>query len=183
MEILAEVARSSVQTLPRIHAIWGLGTGRSVLIADRRNRLWDAIGGLLADPDPEVRAQTAKVVGEATEARAFDRLIGAARRREPAGPLLRRGGPGQVGPLRGDRTSLGDDSRQRRQRSLPASRWCHGAGRIRQDRGVESGRARRVAQARMAILLAMRGCEDPQIARFLSRRRPADCARGRAGDP
>ncbi len=166
--ILAEVARSSAQTLPRIHAIWGLGQAARSSRADRPDTLWDAIGGLLADPDPEVRAQTAKVVGEATEAKALDRFIALLADSSPrvrffaAAALGKLGRSEAVGPLLRMIRANGDNDPYLRHAGVMG---LFGSGKTE----AWSQAARDESpQARMAILLAMRRREDPQIARFLS---------------
>jgi quinoprotein glucose dehydrogenase len=53
--LLAGVAKESKNRLARLHAIWGLGMARA--------KEWVVID-LATDPDPEVRAQVAKVLGD-----------------------------------------------------------------------------------------------------------------------
>jgi len=74
----AKAAQSSVHQLARIHAIWGLGQ-----LAKFNAATAGPLLGLLADRDPEVRAQAAKVLG-------FRRLSAAA---GPLTPLLADGNP------------------------------------------------------------------------------------------
>ncbi|MGZ6855303.1 MAG: HEAT repeat domain-containing protein, partial [Mycobacteriaceae bacterium] len=62
--------------LARIHAIWGLG---QIARGDGQGRtpgLGSAFERLLSDGDPEIRAQAARVVGEARERASLDELIG-----------------------------------------------------------------------------------------------------------
>ena len=69
-QALAAIAGSKARTLPRIHAVWGLGQAARTAFADgNRPSLWPVVGPLLGDADPEVRAQAAKVLGDAHEAR------------------------------------------------------------------------------------------------------------------
>jgi len=67
---LLSIAREDTQQLARIHALWGLG---------QLARIDDAQGGALADflrdSDPEIRAQAAKVLGDASVAGAAGSLI------------------------------------------------------------------------------------------------------------
>lgn len=65
-DLLAAAARTSTNRLARLHGLWGLGQ-----IAARQGRAsrtaraeLDPVTACLADEDPEVRAQAAKVVGE-----------------------------------------------------------------------------------------------------------------------
>jgi quinoprotein glucose dehydrogenase len=166
--ILAQVARSSAQTLPRIHAIWGLGQATRSAHASRPNMLWDTLGGLFADPDPEVRAQTAKLVGEATEAKALDGLIALLEDSSPrvrffaAAALGKLGRSEAIGPLlRMIRANNGKD---------PYLRYAGVMGLVGSGKTDAWGLTARdeSPQARMAILLAMRRREDPEISLFLS---------------
>jgi quinoprotein glucose dehydrogenase len=58
--ILAQVATKNDKQLARLHAIWGLGQ-----IGRKQTSVLNPVIPLLADADPEVRAQAAKVLGEA----------------------------------------------------------------------------------------------------------------------
>ena len=68
LQSLARDARADA--LARLHAIWGLGQ-----IAGRTPAALAPWPALLADPDPEVRAQTAKVLGDRRVRAAFDALV------------------------------------------------------------------------------------------------------------
>ncbi len=75
---LLAAAREKQNQLPRLHAIWGIGQ-----IArgwpDGRNKDAGAVAPLLeflADGDPEVRAQAAKVLGESAHSQALEPLVG-----------------------------------------------------------------------------------------------------------
>ncbi|HEX3447896.1 MAG TPA: PVC-type heme-binding CxxCH protein [Isosphaeraceae bacterium] len=166
--ILAQIAGSSGQTLPRIHAIWGLGQAARTSRAGRSDALWDAIGGLLADPDPEVRAQTAKLVGDAALTKSLNRLIALLEDSSPrvrffaAAALGRLGRSEAVEPLlRMVRANGGND---------PYLRHAGVIGLVGSGKTEAWSQAARdqSPQARMAILLAMRRREDPEIALFLS---------------
>ena len=56
--------------LARLHAIWGLGQ-----LAAKSAKVLDPLPALLADADPEVRAQAAKVLGDFKAAGAADKLV------------------------------------------------------------------------------------------------------------
>ena len=63
IDIFEEVVRSDDRQLARLHAIWGLGmlgrlTGDPTVVTG-------ALRPLLLDPDPEIRGQVARVLGEA----------------------------------------------------------------------------------------------------------------------
>ena len=67
---LRGVALDSKKELARLHAIWGLG-----IVGRRDASVLDDIVSLLGDSNAEVRAQTAKVMGDAKCAAAFDGLV------------------------------------------------------------------------------------------------------------
>ena len=70
IQVLAGVARRHSNQLARLHAIWGMGQlGRGL------NHVTEPILPLLNDPDAEIRAQTAKVLGETYVAKALVPLM------------------------------------------------------------------------------------------------------------
>ena len=73
---LVRIAGSGGKVLPRIHALWGLEQASRHTEAGRRARLWNTLAPLLADPEPEVRAQAARVAGLVKESKSFEGLIG-----------------------------------------------------------------------------------------------------------
>jgi quinoprotein glucose dehydrogenase len=73
---LAQVASARQSPrLARLHAIWGLAQAARSDKGRVRQSLRSTLEPLLYDSDAEVRAQTAKVLGEARESRALDRLV------------------------------------------------------------------------------------------------------------
>jgi len=71
VKTLAQVAAdaNAANPLARLHGIWGLGQ----IVAKNRAAL-DALPALLADANPEVRAQAAKVLGDARATNAGEKL-------------------------------------------------------------------------------------------------------------
>ena len=67
---LRKVAESDAGTLARIHAIWGLGQ-----VGRKSPNALDPLIGLLKDQDTEVRAQTAKTIGDTRNLPAAKPLI------------------------------------------------------------------------------------------------------------
>ncbi|HEX8520962.1 MAG TPA: PVC-type heme-binding CxxCH protein [Tepidisphaeraceae bacterium] len=67
---LANVIGKNNTTLPRIHAIWALGQ-----IARKTPQAINLVTPLLADKDEEVRAQAAKIVGEAKDGDSLQKII------------------------------------------------------------------------------------------------------------
>ena len=86
---LESVATSSTSQLARIHSIWGLGQqkegGQKLLTA------------LLADQDPEIIAQSAKVLGDTKYAPAGQALIDLLKREEPRVKFFAAQGLGRLG--------------------------------------------------------------------------------------
>jgi quinoprotein glucose dehydrogenase len=72
--VLTSVAKDNPSQFARVHAIWGLEQ-----LARREGYPSGCLANvlpLLSDADPEIRAQAAKVVGEAREPKALELLIG-----------------------------------------------------------------------------------------------------------
>jgi quinoprotein glucose dehydrogenase len=67
--LLAKIAQHGPTQLSRVHAIWGLGQ-----IAEKNANAAAPLLGLLSDPDAEVRAQSAKVLGDRRLPAAGDKL-------------------------------------------------------------------------------------------------------------
>ena len=68
--LLTAAAQKGANTLARIHGVWGLGQ-----IAGKQPAVLATVAALLADPDGEVRAQSARVLGDHHFAGANDKLI------------------------------------------------------------------------------------------------------------
>jgi quinoprotein glucose dehydrogenase len=70
LAVLKETAMTPGSLFPRLHAIWGLGQAgrRGVEVAD-------SLIALLDDPDAEVRANAARVIGDLRDASARDTLL------------------------------------------------------------------------------------------------------------
>ncbi len=164
---LARIATSHGPTLSRIHAIWGLGQAARPVKAGLRARAWQVFEPLLADSDAEVRAQAAKAVGELKEQKAFDPLIVLLRDASPRVRFFAALALGKLGSSKGTgplvdlvRTDAGHD---------PFLRHAGVMGLV----GSGKSDAWQIAAkdpspaVRMAVLLAMRRLEDPEMARFL----------------
>ena len=68
--LFEEVAAKNENPLARLHAIWGLGE-----LGEKAPAAYQHLFALLKDPDAEVRAQTAKVLGDGHVSAAFERLV------------------------------------------------------------------------------------------------------------
>jgi len=166
-QTLAQIAGSREKTLARIHAIWGLGQAARARRQGRPNSQWGTLGPLLADTDPEVRAQAAKVLGESKEPNARDDLI---RMLDDASPRVRLFAAIALGKL-GRSEAVGPLLRMLRANADndPFLRHAGVMGLIGSGKTEAWNQAalEQSAAARMGILLAMRRLEDPAIARFL----------------
>jgi quinoprotein glucose dehydrogenase len=164
---LAEVARSHEGTLARIHAIWGLGQAAGALPSGGRRSQWAVLGPLLGDPDPEVRGQAAKVLGEIREPKAIDGLVGLLEDSSPRVRFLAAIAVGKLGSARGIGPVL-----QMLRANADQDPYLRHAGVMGL---VGSGNAalfepwaRDSSPAvRMGVLLAMRRLEAPTVAQFL----------------
>ena len=67
---LTAAAKKNADKYARLHAIWGLGQ-----VAAKDRTALAPLLGLLTDPEAEVRAQAAKVLGDRAEAKAGDSLL------------------------------------------------------------------------------------------------------------
>ncbi len=77
IKLFAGVAKKNESQLARIHAIWGLGQilNSKKISNSAKSSAGDALIPLLEDNDAEVRAQTAKVLGDAAYAKAYKPLV------------------------------------------------------------------------------------------------------------
>ncbi len=166
---LARVAASSGDLLGRLHAIWGLGQLARIQLDGKRLGLWDVLGPLLDDRQAEVRAQAARVLGEAREPRTFNRLIA---RLDDASPRVRSfaaiavgklGRPEAMGPLLAMLRADGGKDPVLRHAAVMGL-----VGSASVDRAALKHAAGDASpSARMGVLLAMRRLGDPEIGRFL----------------
>lgn len=76
---LMNAARHHPSRIARLHGIWGLAQIRR---SSSKFRLTD-LARLLGDRDPEIRAQSAKVVGETLTVELFDKIVALTRDPEP----------------------------------------------------------------------------------------------------
>jgi quinoprotein glucose dehydrogenase len=166
--VFGAVAGSKGDALPRIHAVWGLGQMARTARDRTRQSLWPALGPLLEDADPEVRSQTAKVLGEAREPLAFTGLVklltdSSARVQFFAAIALGKLGRRQaVEPLL---AMLGQNNDSDAYLRHAAVIGLAGSGKTAAWMKAISDES---AAARMGVLLALRRQRDPEVARFLN---------------
>ena len=160
---LAQVARRSPRQLARLHGIWGLGQ-----IAARHSGELKAIVKLLADKDAEVRAQTAKVLGDAGYANANKKLIS---RLGDASPRVRFFAAQSLGKLKAQEAAapIVEMIRKNADNDL----YLRHAGvmalvRINNAESLAAAAGDADASVRMAALLAMRRLKEEKISLFLN---------------
>ncbi len=136
--------------LARLHAIWGLGQLKRT----------EPLLALLADPDPEVRAQAAKVLGDRREAKAFEKLVATLAdeslrvRLFAAIALGRLGRREAVAPLLGMLRENADRDPFLRHAGVAALAWIGDADAILKERSLDA-------------LLVLRRLERPEVASYL----------------
>ncbi len=166
-QTLATVARSKAGTLARIHAVWGLGQAARRARPGHGHDQQSVLVQLLGDADPEVRAQAAKVLGEARAEEAFaglTNLLADANARVrffAAIALGKLGRPQAVEPLLAMVRSSGDRDPYLRHAGVMG---LAGSGKTAAWMKAIHDES---PAARMGVLLALRRLGDPEIARFL----------------
>jgi len=165
---LTITARQAGDTLPRLHAIWGLDQ-----IGRRIPKAVEPIVGLLTDDDAEVRAQAAKVLGENRFASAYEGLITALDDQSPrvrffaAVALGNLGQSAAVGPILAMLRRNADADAYLRHGGVMGLTKIGDVSALLGAAGDES------ASVRMAVVLALRRLARSEVARFLDDRDPA----------
>jgi quinoprotein glucose dehydrogenase len=187
---LTNIARSHPGLVPRLHAIWGLGqvANRSQLAVSELNRLLD-------DKEPEVRAQSAKVLGQAGlgQPAAFARLLsdGSPRVRYFAAMALSKVGnletfPAVLNMLRNNAdedvylrhagvmalTAIAHRADVTAGTNAPASNTDASPESLKLKRAFSEALVEKSDAVRMAGLLALRRLASPDIAQFLKDNNP-----------
>lgn len=159
---LAAVAASNPNRLARLHGIWGLGQ-----IARLDDWPIHELLPLLDDPDAEVRAQTAKVLGEAPSDKAFDSLRKCLRDEAPrvkyfaALALGKSGRTDAVPDVLDMLVENNDADALLRHAGAMALTW------IADEHGLLTAAKHSSRAARMGAILALRRLESPQITTYL----------------
>jgi quinoprotein glucose dehydrogenase len=161
--VLTRVLQDSSHRLARLHAIWGIGQ-----LARKAASAATPLTGVLSDRDPEVRAQAAKVLGEAHSLAAFEALAARLKDGNPrvrffaALSLGKLGRIEAMGPLLGMlRENAGNDPYLRHAGVMGL------AGMGTPEKLVSAVRGASSAE-RMGVLLALRRLQHPGISEFLS---------------
>lgn len=165
---LEPVAQSSPNQLARIHALWALGQiGRETPSALRQ------LASLTTDTDPEIRAQAAKLLGDAAMTSAAENLIpllddAAPRPRFFAAIALGKlRTPAAVEPLLNLLRKNADQDRYLRHAAVMGLVGCADDAALKAAAGDSSD------AVRMGVLLAMRRRELADVATFLNDPHPA----------
>ena len=160
--VFESVVRSNANQLARLHALWGLGQ-----IGRKRPEALAPLVDLLTDHDAEIRAQTAKVLGDGRVACARDRLLALIHDPEPRVRFFATLSAGKFGDkavlepvLQMLRNDAGRDA-YLRHAGVMALAWCASVDDLTKI-GQDSS-----ACVRTAALLALRRLGSPEVARFL----------------
>ena len=132
--------------LARIHSLWGIGQ-----LARRDPQHSALLEAFTSDPDPEIRAQAARMIGDVRDGRLAGALLPLRRGCRAARAVLRGGGARPAGLRAGNSRPGADARRQRRPRRQPAARGEPRAGPHRRclpDRGALPSRLARRAHRR-----------------------------------
>ena len=175
--LLEDVARHGADRFARIHAIWALGQQAALIVrgsrdvASRSERVdrdpASAVAPLLDDGDPEIRAQAARMLGEARAIAAAGRLADlcaddSARVRAFAAMALGKTGSRESQPaIISMLAENADRDPFLRHAGVQALAWIGDRGKLGELA------AEPVPSLRLASLLAMRRLRDPRIAAFL----------------
>jgi quinoprotein glucose dehydrogenase len=162
------LARANDSLVARLHAIWGLGQ-----LARKSSSAAEALLPLLEDRDPEVRAQTAHVLGDARAKQAFPRLAKLLSDSSPRPRFFAAIALGKLGKSQAVAPVLemlrANDNRDHylRHAGVMALAGCAKSGQLEKlSTDPSSG-------VRMAALLALRRSGRPEVAAFLQDSDPA----------
>lgn len=149
--------------LARLHALWGLGQLAGFNVAGAL----DEVGPLLGDSDPEVRAQTARILGDHGVTKATGDLIQclsdqSSRVRFFAAQSLGKIGDPYAAPALIQALAENDDRDAYLRHAL-----VMGLTGTRNDPVLDKAGASESRAVRLGVLLAFRKLGDPRIARFL----------------
>lgn len=162
LDVLGSVARKGTDPLARLHAVWGMG-----VIGRKKPDVLRTVEGLLKDADPEVRAQSAKVIGDARYQAAYRSLIPLLNDTSLRVRYFATMSLGHLGikdaaqPVLAMVKANDDQDIHLRHAGVMALTWLN-------DKGAIVSAANDGSRAvRLVALLAMRRLEMPEIAQFL----------------
>ncbi len=161
--LLAEAAQKSTNQLARLHGIWGLGQ-----FTKQSPKALEALRGLLADKDEEVRAQAVKVIGDAKDAKSLNDLVKLLKDSSDRVKYFAAMGVGKIGQKSSTGAVLdmlranADKDLYLRHAGVMALTW------INDIKALEEAAKHESKSVRLASLLAMRRLELPAVANFLN---------------
>ena len=156
------VARSSQDGLARLHAVWALGQ-----IARRDAAVLPPVTALLEHADPEVRAQAARVLGDARADEAREKLAALLEDPEPRVKFFAALSLGKVGQP-SDVARLLEVLRDNAEEDVYLRHAAvMGLTGIRDPDALLAAARDGSVAVRMGILLTLRRLESPEVARFL----------------
>ena len=165
---LAGVAKANANPLARLHAIWGLGQ-----LGRKNAKALDSVIALLGDKDAEVRAQAAKVLGEAKIAAAQNALL---KNLSDESPRVRFFAAMALGKI-GDAKIIPAICTLLEQNNN-ADQFLRHAGvmalaGVNQPKLLAALASHKSAAVRLAAVVALRKLESPEIVAFLKDSDPA----------
>ena len=165
---LERVLRQETNTIPRLHATWGLGQ-IAARLPQKQSRVLRSVVAALEDDDVEVQAQAAKVLGDCRYPEAFkplSRLLAKSHSARvqffAAQSLGKLGRKGAVEPLVALLRQNRDEDPLLRHAAVHA--WAS----LGDPTGVKRFAGDASASVRMGALLVMRRRQMPELAAFLS---------------
>jgi quinoprotein glucose dehydrogenase len=162
IQTLTSVVKDSKNELPRLHAIWGLGQ-----IGRKSSKALEILPSLLADGDMHVRAQAAKIIGEDHYDASKADLVALLKDPEPRVRFFATISLGKLGPKDHVKAII-DMLRDNANKDVYLRHAAVMALTAIKDQEILLGLAQDDSPAvRMAVLLALRRQESPEIARFL----------------
>ena len=149
--------------LARLHAIWGLGQ-----LARKNAEAAKPLVNLLADADEEVRAQAAKVLGEARYAGGYEGLVGLLKDTQPRVQFFAAQGLGKIGN-KGAVPAILDLLGRNADADAFIRHACFTALAAIDDKPtVLAAATSENASVRLGVLETLRRWESPEAARFLN---------------
>jgi quinoprotein glucose dehydrogenase len=166
VSLLTQIATTNESLLARLHAIWGLGQ------LARRGSAGsgvETLGELLRDKDPEVRAQSARILGERKDAANVEALIAlladdSSRVRFFAAEAL--GKIGSEKAIPGLLTAIAENGDS--DATLRHGLVMGLAGSAKNEAALASAMKHESNAVRMASVLALRRLKSPQVAELLN---------------
>jgi quinoprotein glucose dehydrogenase len=161
-EALSKAAREKEKTVPRLHAVWGLGQ-----VAAKAPEVLEALIPLVKDKDLEVRSQAAKVLGEGKSEKAYGDLVDMLKDPEPRARFFAAMALGKIGkkeavaPILTVLKENADNDGHLRHACVQALAWISEAEPLVEAAKHES------PSVRLGAVLALRKMQHGDVAAFL----------------